>query len=943
MKRIVAALALALAAPVAGGVPLTITAATAGLDTTRPMQVVSRPVGGGSIRACQGFSIEDVFPPRWTAGAVTLDLPASSACGWPQQYAIVQGANVIPFHMPAAASTLAALRSEPGEFGPCQVADTAPANPSPGDLWCKPAAGGDPAIFSYRVDGSWHQAAGSGGGAVSVKPYARLGGRPIALGDTDFAETFEDSVDSNTIAFDADTRALSWESHDDTPGSVTIPGGDTYNDGPLTERVATVEGDVSGLEARVDRTASIGTYQIVALGGLADQYRLTPLVLPLTKHGRTVRVVVDSEGPDTFSLDTLIDRTRVTTVSQASQSTGVSIDVDNGDVLTFALRNDGRVWVADDTVASGHQIRLWVLEADISDIARAGSTALWPPARLGTGADPGRGTNYLREDGTWQPGAGGTPGPRGIQGEKGDKGDPGDPGQRGQQGIQGIQGIQGQKGDKGDPGDTGPAGTFTPSPHQEAVFGAFAGTDRDTASTTITVQEGPYTADPSLSTLRSVASGLWVAAEEVGPRVTDDWIAIRVPIAEDAAVQAGQRALDVTESEIGVFDRHTSDTWSRKGTDVAGNFAFYTVQIADLPSGAMYLVKEHHDLNLVPGLIDVDQWRHALHIGGTRYAEQFPGITRNRTDQDLFTLAPVALSPGLNLGTTPHGEVHVSLQLRMSGVASTVSFTENQAAPTAADRVHEASITVFLADLAEESPWLNSNAGRFNGLTLFEIPVWAALTRQGRYYLILTKDASDDVSLYRLWDGEAGSSGITLSAEARVSVTPDAAPAAAGPQQPITYTPTRRVIYLTNPTQSDQSTGSITLTDGAVTEFPAAGMGTGAVDWSAPTAADRGKSLICYYAGGTASNRTYSAADRYPRTSISMSVDEWLDAPNAATTYATPDLLPVGWFSPTIRAFGGDGWTRQGVFTKGANGRPAFYQYRTGIMDISYARCEIIG
>ena len=503
----------------------------------------------------------------------------------------------------------------------------------------------------------------------------------------------------------------------------------------------------------------------------------------------------------------------------------------------------------------------------------------------------------------------------------------------------GNPGPKGDKGDKGDPGQDGSDATFALTPHQQAVFEAFEGADQTTNSTTIRVQAS-YAADPSLATLRSVPDSDWVASQEVGPRVTNVYLAIRVPIGEDAAVQAGDRRLDVTES-TGIFERHVSDTWARKGTNVQGTFAFYTRLVADLPSGAMYLVREPHELQLDPPLIDVDQWRRSLAIGGIRYAEQFPGITRNRTDADQFALAPVALSPALNLTTTPHGEVHVSLQLRMSGQASTVSFTENQASPTAADRIHEASITVFLADLAEESVWVNSNEGRFNGLTLFEVPVWAALTRQGRYYLLLVKDASNNVSLYRLWDGEAGSSGITLSAEARVSVTPDAAPAAAS--EPATYTPTRRVIYRTAPTQSDQSTGSITLTDGSVVEFPAAGMGTGAVDWTAPTAADRGKTLIIHYAGGTATSHTFTAADRWPRTTISMSVDEWLDAPTASGSYATPDLLPVGWFSPVIRAFGGDGWTRQGVLVKGAGSRPGFYQYRTGIMDISFVLVEIVG
>ena len=161
MRRFLAAALAVLAAPAAvvHAVELTVNAAASGLDPTRQVRIVSRGVGGGSLRACQGVLFRDL---TLTGGTATTDLPATSTCGFQQEYAAIQGDTTITFSMPATASDLSSLRVVEGERGPCTVSRSEPQAPSPGDLWCHPSSG----ELQFRADGTWSTVGGGGGGAI---------------------------------------------------------------------------------------------------------------------------------------------------------------------------------------------------------------------------------------------------------------------------------------------------------------------------------------------------------------------------------------------------------------------------------------------------------------------------------------------------------------------------------------------------------------------------------------------------------------------------------------------------------------------------------------------------------------------------------------------------------------------------------------------------------
>ena len=150
------------------------------------VRLISRGVGGGPLILDQGFGRPRTLPV--SGSTVTATLLASEEYTRAQEYVLVVGTTQYPFTMPDEPTSFAATQVPVGETGPCTVSKTeppkSPQSPSPGDLWCQPP---DPDAspprtayqFWYRADNDWRQ--------VSVKDYARLGGREIALSDTDFA------------------------------------------------------------------------------------------------------------------------------------------------------------------------------------------------------------------------------------------------------------------------------------------------------------------------------------------------------------------------------------------------------------------------------------------------------------------------------------------------------------------------------------------------------------------------------------------------------------------------------------------------------------------------------------------------------------------------------------------------------------------------------------
>lgn len=812
-----------------------------GVTSYGPVRLVSTRAGGARAAYSAAFRSARRLHPD-ANGVIETDIPASQDFGADQRYVLFVGGQQFRFYMPPQDSTLASLLIVPGETGPCTVSAAEPLSPSPGDIWCAPAkppadgAPATPAAMKFRTGSDWERVAGTE--SHPVKAFAELGGREIALGDTDFAETFEDSVDSTSIAFDPSTRILSWQDHERDPGSVTIPGGSgggtpgpqgpTGPQGPQGPKgdkgdpgqgagdIAPLTARVGALEGRIQYRREVGTYNVVQ-GGVVDQYRRTGLTVPLTGYGRTVRVTIDTEAPDEFALQELLDKVRVTTVTQASDTNGVPITADAGDVLHLAIDNAGALWISDDTIGTGHTLLIELVEADLADAARARSTARWPaskvpvpPARnLGQALAAAHldltitGGTGTRLPGASASAAGVMPA---LDKAKLDRYPAGCPsGQRlsgsgtgaaqaftcaadqaGGGGLDaaGVRALIEDEAEAGNtdrwpkdklPSDTSYGPHFRLSAHDDAVLSSFRGTDgwEPAGAETLLGISIPNAVVPNAGDL--TGASYVVTVSDITPSVDDQYAYLRIANSKLARVADNTLRVRVFDNNDGyTADVREADTWTLVTSDAS--YSYYYVQIPHIPAEAEAQVEEHDDIEVDCSRADCQQWRRALGLAGEHFDEQFPGITAVTTTQDVLALSPVALSPAFDLDDDPHGEFHISLQLRMNTYHATVSFAQDQASPTAADRVREVSTILFAADLREEDAWANSNTGRNNGLVIANIPAYAANTVQGRYYLLLTRDANNQVSVYRYWDGEAGSSRLVLSAELRITFTPDAAP-----------------------------------------------------------------------------------------------------------------------------------------------------------------------
>ena len=413
----------------------------------------------------------------------------------------------------------------------------------------------------------------------------------------------------------------------------------------------------------------------------------------------------------------------------------------------------------------------------------------------------------------------GAPGPQGLQGPKGDKGDPGPQGPKGDKGVPGPQGLQGPKGDTGPAGAPGSGGSSDelsvratlPSTSGFSVgdiinlsgvlYELVANTeDSNIYRGTLAAQSGneagffgdatirwqvddPYNIRMNLprSGLSPPPTNLYCRFEISDGAVTEVNMG-RASAADTATTYAYHKV----PGEPGLESQTIGDTF-----EVAffSDTAFTTAQT--IHAANRWERDDRNDPNINPIAIvgNTDRWsRDKLptdvnysqdRAAGIAAAEIFPGLTLNTTTPPEFGSAPSYFSPTIDLDDHPHGEFHASLELTIAPVSDVnMGFVQGKANQTADDRNVALSNIVFASDVAEVAVFVQQSQLPLNGLSLFRQTVYSGSTIVGHYNIILVKNASNEVGAYWYWDGQAGATGATLTAELRVTFTPSDAAAA---------------------------------------------------------------------------------------------------------------------------------------------------------------------
>jgi len=225
-------------------------------------------------------------------------------------------------------------------------------------------------------------------------------------------------------------------------------------------------------------------------------------------------------------------------------------------------------------------------------------------------------------------------------------------------------------------------------------------------------------------------------------------------------------------------------------------WSYYTVAVADYPAGEPYqaelLVPFELDPDKVAGLPAewaergntdlVPSAKLPVHVSAaTQFELVSPGITLARTDGDHAVAAPYELTPIMVLTASSRGEFHWSLDLTIAPVSDVnMSFVRGKANATAADRQVNLTTILFASDLWQEGLW--TTAAKTNGLEMFEVPVYSLNTLVGTYTILLVRQTvGSEVHARPYWfyEGAAGATGATLTAELRGSFTKGDAPVVA--------------------------------------------------------------------------------------------------------------------------------------------------------------------
>ena len=243
-----------------------------------------------------------------------------------------------------------------------------------------------------------------------------------------------------------------------------------------------------------------------------------------------------------------------------------------------------------------------------------------------------------------------------------------------------------------------------------------------------------------------------------GPRYTDEWIGIRIPIADKARVDHYE--VYVSESDGGNrYAVYTGDTWEWIAD--SNGYARYTLEIADKPSGQGLSVWKYQKLGIDGDDVAIDYNKldnlPPQHDGRELIQGNITGVVVTGLNANS-AVSRTNLTEQLNIQTEPHGVLLSLLTPTPTGFTATdIRFSQSE---------YDGETTIESVARAPPYATTTSSFGR----TLVYADLMKGPTAAGRVVVKLAHDASGDTFLtaqYLATRGHslADSGSITLQLE----------------------------------------------------------------------------------------------------------------------------------------------------------------------------------
>lgn len=298
-------------------------------------------------------------------------------------------------------------------------------------------------------------------------------------------------------------------------------------------------------------------------------------------------------------------------------------------------------------------------------------------------------------------------------------------------------------------------------------------------STTLSTVERPTNPADSFS---------YAASHVLPPNYTDDWVIVKVPEAQASMLSAMRLSIGNVATDYRSDTIPMNDAAKVTYLEQASGFRYYSVKVANKPSGDGWFVERFTPFELLPGKIaplDASLLANAPQTPphGRQFTLLSPLVDTTSSRSNKFT-SLIALSPSLDLDDNPRGEFHIEATVTtsiLSGTDVNYGFEQGKANQTSDDRRRTVSQILFASDLLSAAQPSGTSRIASGALSIARVPVYSANTTLGYWRLWLGRDANKVVGLFAGYETAGGNAlNYRFASQVRISFTPSDAPDAVG-------------------------------------------------------------------------------------------------------------------------------------------------------------------